>query len=147
MLTAFSIASAVFSKYGDIEYINLHTDPETGRSKGFAFVQYKKAEDAKKVLKENGMIEIMGRPLKIGVVNDAREKAAAAAAGLLDPQLGNVPMQMRGPPGAKLESTGELDDEGMRCVCLCACVHACVHLRGCVRAGVWVCVCACMCVV
>jgi hypothetical protein len=33
----------------------------------------------------------MGRPLKIGVVNEAKDKATAQAAGLLDPVTGNVP--------------------------------------------------------
>lgn len=30
----------VFAPFGEIEFINLHMDPETGRSKGFGFVQY-----------------------------------------------------------------------------------------------------------
>lgn len=30
----------VFSQYGDIEFIDLHKDAETGRSKGFGFIQY-----------------------------------------------------------------------------------------------------------
>jgi RNA-binding protein 39 len=30
----------VFAPFGDIEFINLHIDQETGRSKGFGFVQY-----------------------------------------------------------------------------------------------------------
>lgn len=30
---------SIFSPFGDIEFVNLHVDPDTGRSKGFAFVQ------------------------------------------------------------------------------------------------------------
>lgn len=31
---------SVFAPFGEIEFINLHMDPETNRSKGFGFVQY-----------------------------------------------------------------------------------------------------------
>jgi RNA-binding protein 39 len=30
----------VFKKFGDIEFVTLNLDPLTGKSKGFAFVQY-----------------------------------------------------------------------------------------------------------
>jgi RNA-binding protein 39 len=29
----------VFSRYGELDFINLHVDQETGRSKGYGFVQ------------------------------------------------------------------------------------------------------------
>lgn len=38
-----------FSKYGDIESINVKTDPNTGRSRGFAFIVFAKAESLDKV--------------------------------------------------------------------------------------------------
>lgn len=38
-----------FSQYGDIESINVKTDPNTGRSRGFAFIVYKSAESIEKV--------------------------------------------------------------------------------------------------
>lgn len=39
-----------FSTYGDIESINVKTDPNTGRSRGFAFIVFAKAESLDKVL-------------------------------------------------------------------------------------------------
>jgi len=63
-----------FAEYGDIEYVNLHMNNETGRSKGFAFVQYYRVEDAKRALRNAPNIEIAGRPAKVGLVNEA-EKA------------------------------------------------------------------------
>jgi len=39
-----------FSAYGDIESINVKTDPNTGRSRGFAFIVFAKAESLDKVL-------------------------------------------------------------------------------------------------
>uniref|UniRef100_A0A182N0K9 RRM domain-containing protein n=1 Tax=Anopheles dirus TaxID=7168 RepID=A0A182N0K9_9DIPT len=39
-----------FSQYGDIESINVKTDPNTGRSRGFAFIVYKSADSIDKVV-------------------------------------------------------------------------------------------------
>ncbi|XP_049545149.1 RNA-binding protein squid isoform X3 [Anopheles darlingi] len=39
-----------FSAYGDIESINVKTDPNTGRSRGFAFIVYKNADSIEKVV-------------------------------------------------------------------------------------------------
>uniref|UniRef100_A0AAG5DE64 RRM domain-containing protein n=1 Tax=Anopheles atroparvus TaxID=41427 RepID=A0AAG5DE64_ANOAO len=39
-----------FSQYGDIESINVKTDPNTGRSRGFAFIVYKSADSIEKVV-------------------------------------------------------------------------------------------------
>ncbi|XP_043474269.1 RNA-binding protein squid isoform X2 [Leptopilina heterotoma] len=39
-----------FSKYGDIESINVKTDPNTGRSRGFAFIVFAKAESLDKIM-------------------------------------------------------------------------------------------------
>lgn len=38
-----------FSQYGDIESINVKTDPQTGRSRGFAFIVFSAAEAIEKV--------------------------------------------------------------------------------------------------
>lgn len=38
-----------FSKYGDIESINVKTDPNTGRSRGFAFIVFSNTEAIDKV--------------------------------------------------------------------------------------------------
>lgn len=38
-----------FGTYGDIESINVKTDPNTGRSRGFAFIVFAKAESLDKV--------------------------------------------------------------------------------------------------
>ena len=41
-----------FSTYGDIESINVKTDPNTGRSRGFAFIVFAKAEALDKVIEK-----------------------------------------------------------------------------------------------
>ncbi|KAG8892243.1 hypothetical protein FRC01_014271, partial [Tulasnella sp. 417] len=42
----------VFEPFGELDFVDLHKDPQTGRSKGYAFVQYKRAEDAKMALEQ-----------------------------------------------------------------------------------------------
>jgi hypothetical protein len=40
-------------------------DPETGRSKGFGFIQYKKADDAKQALEKMNGFELAGRNVSL----------------------------------------------------------------------------------
>lgn len=39
-----------FGQYGEIDSINVKTDPTTGRSRGFAFIVYKSADSIDKVV-------------------------------------------------------------------------------------------------
>ena len=43
---------------------------ETGRSKGYGFVTYWEAEDAKKALEQMNGFELAGRPMKVGHVTE-----------------------------------------------------------------------------
>ena len=58
----------IFTKYGPVEFINLHRDSETGRSKGYAFVQFQVLEDAKRALTEVNGQELLGREMKVNMV-------------------------------------------------------------------------------
>ena len=60
----------MFAVYGEITEAVVIMDRETQRSKGFGFVTFKNAEDAKKALEMNGK-DIDGRTL---VVNIARPR-------------------------------------------------------------------------
>jgi RNA-binding protein 23/39 len=51
----------VFEPFGELEFVDLHRDPMTGRSKGYAFVQYKRSEDAKMALEQMEGFELAGR--------------------------------------------------------------------------------------
>jgi len=59
-----------FLDYGDVESVALNTDNE-GRSKGYAFVQYYRVEDAKRALRNSHNIEISGRAIKVGLYTEA----------------------------------------------------------------------------
>ena len=60
---------AVFEPFGEIEYVDLHREPGTGKSKGFCFIQFKRAEDAKKALEQMNGFELAGRAIRVGNVN------------------------------------------------------------------------------
>lgn len=59
----------VFEPFGEIEYVDLHREPETGKSKGFCFIQFKKAEDAKKALEQMNGFVLADRAIRVGNVN------------------------------------------------------------------------------
>ncbi|CDH60257.1 splicing factor cc1-like protein [Lichtheimia corymbifera JMRC:FSU:9682] len=71
----------IFEPFGPLDFVNLHKDPETGRSKGYAFIQYKNAADGKQALEKMNGFDLAGRQLKVGLVT---ERAAAANYGNLD---------------------------------------------------------------
>lgn len=56
----------LFEPFGEIEYVDIHRDPQTGACKGYAFLQYADTENAKKAVRDmNGLI-VTGTQ-KIGV--------------------------------------------------------------------------------
>lgn len=55
----------VFKPFGEIEYVNLQRDPD-GRSKGYAFVQYKTKQAADEAIEKMHGFVLAGRPLRIG---------------------------------------------------------------------------------
>ncbi|KZT57131.1 splicing factor, CC1-like protein [Calocera cornea HHB12733] len=60
----------VFEPFGELEFVDLHRDPLTGRSKGFAFVQYKRSEDARMALEAMDGFDLAGRQLKVNTVHE-----------------------------------------------------------------------------
>jgi len=56
----------IFEAFGDVESIDLQKD-SAGNSRGFGFVQYKNAEDAKNALQALNGLEIAGQPIKVGM--------------------------------------------------------------------------------
>jgi RNA recognition motif-containing protein len=61
----------LFQPYGDIERVSLVTDRDTGRSRGFAFVEMANAEEAEKAIAALNGSELGGRTLTI---NEAKPK-------------------------------------------------------------------------
>ena len=59
----------LFSSIGEVESVSVITDRDTGRSKGFGFVEMSSAEDAKKAIEQLNGTKFMERAL---IVNEAR---------------------------------------------------------------------------
>lgn len=61
----------VFEEYGEVKSANIIMDRETGRSKGFAFVEMDNDDDAQKAIDSLNEADLKGRNIR---VNQARPK-------------------------------------------------------------------------
>jgi cold-inducible RNA-binding protein len=66
-----SSVRTLFEPYGSVERVNLITDRETGRSRGFAFVEMSDPAEADRAIEALNGTSIDGRQLNI---NEARPK-------------------------------------------------------------------------
>jgi RNA recognition motif-containing protein len=69
---------ALFAPYGNVERVNLVTDRDTGRSRGFAFVEMTEAAEADRAIAGLNGRELDGRSLN---VNEARPKTEGGGRG------------------------------------------------------------------
>ncbi len=60
-----------FAEFGNVDSVNIIMDRETGRSRGFAFVEMPDAGQAKEAIEKINLSEIAGRRV---TVNEARPK-------------------------------------------------------------------------
>ena len=67
-----------FEQYGEVTSVNIIMDRETGRSRGFAFVEMADAENAKEAIENIDGTEIAGRAVK---VNEARPRPPRGGGG------------------------------------------------------------------
>lgn len=68
--------SAVFSEYGSVKQVKLPVDRESGRKRGFGFVEMEDEAGEDKAIEELDGAEWMGRTLK---VNKAKPRTPRAA--------------------------------------------------------------------
>ena len=68
----------LFEPYGQVDRVSILTDRDTGRSRGFGFVEMVSDEDGEKAIAALNGSQIGGRTLN---VNEARPKAERAGAG------------------------------------------------------------------
>ena len=59
--------------FGDIDYIDLHKDPNTGKSQGYAFIQFRKGSQARAAITAMNGFEYMGKILKVGLAEGANK--------------------------------------------------------------------------
>jgi len=55
---------------GQVTHVHLGTDRETGRSRGFAFVEFASAEEAASAIKQFDGFEVDGRKLRVNTAED-----------------------------------------------------------------------------
>src|SRR5580658_8958191 len=67
----------LFSQHGTVESVSLPTDRETGRPRGFGFVEMSQADAARAIQSLNGH-NMGGRPLR---VNEAQDKPRGGGGG------------------------------------------------------------------
>lgn len=60
---------ALFSKHGTVEKVSLITDRDTGRPRGFGFVEMSSADAARAIQALNGT-DFGGRPLRVNEAQD-----------------------------------------------------------------------------
>src|SRR5207253_5123220 len=68
----------MFEVYGQVDRVSIMTDRDTGRSRGFGFVEMANAEEGEKAIAALNGTQLGGRTLN---VNEARPKPARGAGG------------------------------------------------------------------
>ena len=68
----------LFETHGQVDRVSIMTDRDTGRSRGFGFVEMTSAEDGEKAIAAMNGSQIGGRTLN---VNEARPKVERAGGG------------------------------------------------------------------
>ncbi len=61
-----------FAEYGEVSSVNIIKDRETGRPRGFAFVEMPDSDQAREAIEKVNLAEIAGRSVS---VNEARPKS------------------------------------------------------------------------
>ncbi|UCD75061.1 MAG: RNA-binding protein [Phycisphaerales bacterium] len=70
--------SGLFSQYGDVERVNLITDRQTGRPRGFGFVEMAEEQAGRAAIEALNGVELLGRAI---TVNEAKPRTDRAGGG------------------------------------------------------------------
>jgi RNA-binding protein 39 len=65
----------IFEAFGKLQMLSLIKEQDTGRSKGYGFVTFYEADDAKMAMEQMNGFEIAGRPIKVTMVVDKQQDA------------------------------------------------------------------------
>src|SRR5436190_23570211 len=92
-----------FSVVGNLSYVSIPLDRETGKKRGFAFVEFADATQAQEAIRQFNNQPFKGRPL---AVNEARARDASAP-----PRPPRPPMSFnRGPAAPSFQEPGAMDN-------------------------------------
>lgn len=56
---------AIFEPFGIIDTVQMIHDSESGRSKGYCFIQFRDPDSAKRAMEQMNGFELAGRPIKV----------------------------------------------------------------------------------
>lgn len=71
----------LFSEHGDVSSVALITDRDTGRPRGFGFVEYANDADANKAIEAMNGKEIDGRSLTVNVAKEREPRGGGGGGG------------------------------------------------------------------
>jgi len=71
----------LFANHGEVVSAKVIMDRETGRPRGFGFVEMAQAEDAQKAIDELNGKDFMGRPLKVNVAQPRENRPRGGGGG------------------------------------------------------------------
>lgn len=57
----------LFSSVGEVDFVEIHRDLITGKSKGYAFVQFKDPDDAKEAIEKMDGMKIIDQTIKVSI--------------------------------------------------------------------------------
>lgn len=72
----------IFSPFGRVESVQIVKDPDSGASRGYAFITFAEAPHAKQALDQLNGFEIAGRPIKLNTVSQSAELNSSASQGM-----------------------------------------------------------------
>jgi len=72
--TSDSDLKKLFSQYGAVSSAKVITDRETGKSRGFGFVEMDSEVEAKEAIKNLNNKDIEGRPMSVSVAREKTER-------------------------------------------------------------------------
>ncbi|MCB9830988.1 MAG: RNA-binding protein [Planctomycetes bacterium] len=72
---------AAFSAFGTVNSVKIVTDRETGRSRGFAFVEMASAEEAQAAIEGMNGADLDGRNLTVNVAREREERPRGGGGG------------------------------------------------------------------
>ncbi|MEH2255041.1 RNA recognition motif domain-containing protein [Nostoc sp.] len=73
--------SAVFAEYGAVKRVQLPTDRETGRLRGFAFVEMSSEDEEAKAIEALDGAEWLGRDLKVNKAKPKEDRSGGGSFG------------------------------------------------------------------
>ncbi len=71
----------VFSQHGNVKSVSLITDRDTGRSKGFAFVEMSDQSEVREAIKSLNSKDIEGRTIKVNEAHAKKDRESRGGQG------------------------------------------------------------------